>query len=368
METVEDSITIFAEGTFPSPGAIKDNAGQPAVLVGPVMTDGVINEFRFLDEEQTIPVNVSVTAGEVFIVSFKFYDTPPALGPSVVTDTDGCQAGKNAIGPSWTNACDFGISGDFVIRAVIECPGALGACCHANGFCEDDVFEGDCQAFGDVWYTGQNCSGITCGPRGACCMGASCLTLVDPNQCVGIGGDYAGDGTDCDANVCVPGACCDLDTGGCTENFGFQCDALGHDFQGPGTSCDPNPCQQPIGACCFGTACLPNQEEEQCVLATGVWGGAWTDCADNNFDGTADICVSDPCGGQERGDCNGDSSINSLDIDPFVYALIDPGQFNVDHGPLMWECVADINCDGSMNSLDIDPFVECLTGGCAACP
>ena len=74
------------------------------------------------------------------------------------------------------------------------------------------------------------------------------------------------------------------------------------------------------------------------------------------------------CAGQSRGDCNGDGSINSLDIDPYVEALVDPAQFNLDYDPITWQCAADINCDGSMNSLDIDPFVECLTGGCPDCP
>ena len=76
----------------------------------------------------------------------------------------------------------------------------------------------------------------------------------------------------------------------------------------------------------------------------------------------------DACIGQSRADCNGDGSINSLDIDPFVEALVNPGQFNIDHDLIMWQCVADINCDGSMNSLDIDPFVQCLTSGCPECP
>ena len=366
--SLEDSITIFSDGTFPTPGPVKDNLGQPAILVGPVMTDGGLNEFRFLNEAQTIPIQIPVTAGEVFVVSFKFYNDPdPFNGPSVVTDTDGCQDDKNAIAPPWTDACSLGISGDFVIRAIIECPDPTGACCHADGTCGNGVFEADCQAFGDVWYQDTDCSAITCTPRGACCMGSSCLTLVEPNSCVNIGGLYAGDGTDCNDDVCVLGACCIPETGECIENFGFECDALGGNYEGPGTSCDPNPCPQPPGACCFGYTCIAGQTQLQCLEATGVWGGAYTDCADLNEDGTADVC-EDPCVGQERADCNGDGSINSLDIDPYVEALVDPDQFNMDYSPLTWECVADINCDGSMNSLDTDPFVECLTSGCAACP
>ena len=89
---------------------------------------------------------------------------------------------------------------------------------------------------------------------------------------------------------------------------------------------------------------------------------------DWNGDGIPDECPEDMCFGQQRGDINGDGSINSLDIDPFVLSLTDPGQYNLDYAPLQWRCTADINCDYSINSLDIDPFIACLTGGCPDCP
>ena len=79
--------------------------------------------------------------------------------------------------------------------------------------------------------------------------------------------------------------------------------------------------------------------------------------------------ITGGCGDQTRGDTNGDGTINALDIDPFVQALINPPQYNIDYAPLRWECTCDINCDGVMNALDIDPFVQCLTGGgCPPCP
>ena len=86
-------------------------------LLGPLMVDGALNEF-------TVPFPIAVEQNQTFVVSFKFFETPPALGPSVVTDTDGCQAGKNgifAIPGGWTSSCSFGVSGDFVIRAVVNC-------------------------------------------------------------------------------------------------------------------------------------------------------------------------------------------------------------------------------------------------------
>lgn len=117
--SIEDSITISKAGAFPVPGS------QLAFLEAPYMTPGFLNEFRYLDEAGTIPLQVAVLKDELFVVSFKFYENPsPIFGPSVVTDVNGCQAGKNgifAIPGGWKNACALGISGDFVIRAVVDC-------------------------------------------------------------------------------------------------------------------------------------------------------------------------------------------------------------------------------------------------------
>lgn len=117
-QSLEDSIKIHDAGFFPTPGTLL------ADIVGPVMTDGVFNEFRFLDENMTVPLMVPVTNGQTFVVSFRFFEDPnETTGPSLVNDTDGCQGGKNAIdaiGLGWINACLF-IGGDWIIRAVVDC-------------------------------------------------------------------------------------------------------------------------------------------------------------------------------------------------------------------------------------------------------
>ena len=122
-DVLGDSITIFEAGTFPVPGS------ELASIIGPVMVDGYFNEF-------TLTTPVPVVLDEVFVVAFKFDQSPiPGYGPSVVTDTDGCQAGKNgifAIPPSiWYNACTLGVTGDFAIRAVVDCVDPL---IFADGF------------------------------------------------------------------------------------------------------------------------------------------------------------------------------------------------------------------------------------------
>jgi hypothetical protein len=117
--TIGHSITISEAATFPTPGVPLE------LLPAPLLTDGFLNEYRFLDKNSTVPLEVPVAQGQTFVVSFQFEDTPPPLGPSVTTDTNGCQAGRNgifAIPPSqWFSACALGVSGDFVIRAVVSC-------------------------------------------------------------------------------------------------------------------------------------------------------------------------------------------------------------------------------------------------------
>ncbi|HET7845329.1 MAG TPA: DUF11 domain-containing protein [Xanthomonadales bacterium] len=119
------SIFIARAGVFPQPGIVQQS------ILGPVMTDGVVNEFRWLDENNTIPVNVPVTLGENFVVAFEFDSPPPAIGPSVVRDVDGCQAGRNMIQADfggtlvWVSSCSLGVGGDWVIRAVVDCPATV---------------------------------------------------------------------------------------------------------------------------------------------------------------------------------------------------------------------------------------------------
>ena len=117
---IHAEISISEAGVFPEPGT------QLEAIIGPVLNDGVFNEYRFLDENSVIPLIVPVTEGEEYVLGFQFDSTPISGGPSLITDVDGCQAGKNAIFATppnaWFDSCLSGVSGDFVIRAVVECP------------------------------------------------------------------------------------------------------------------------------------------------------------------------------------------------------------------------------------------------------
>ncbi|MBN2446158.1 MAG: hypothetical protein JXO22_05510 [Phycisphaerae bacterium] len=355
-DSLEGAIHIYHAPSFPSPGV------ELALLEGPVLSPGWLNEYRYLDEAQSIPLNVAVSAGQEILVTLEFYN-PTNVGnggPSVVRDLDGCQSGRNvlyAIPGGWLNFCSF-LTGDLAIRMVIDCPGVTGACCYASGICANDIEEADCLAeFGAVWYEGQTCDNVTCTARGACCRQGSCLQLVSKTDCQAIGGVYAGDGTDCADSVCVAGACCMPATGECVQNFEFQCDVLGGDFQGIGTTCDPNPCPQPVGACCFGTVCLANQTEDACVGSGGEWAGAETNCSDNNGDSIPDACESSFA----TGDLNCDGVTDVFDIDAFVMAIIDPG----DYAAAYPDCdfmLADCNADDAADVFDIDCFVALIVG------
>lgn len=196
--SLEDSITIYSRGNFPNPGGIKDSFDAPALI------DGGLNEFRYEDENQTIPISVPVNSGEEFVVSLKFFNTNntnPSL-PSIVSDTSGCQPGKNAVkvnGNFWADACSLGVSGDWVIRAIIECGGdPIGAACLPDGSCMEGLTEAETIAMGGFWNgAGSACGDVQC--LGACFIPATeqCVQFDLPT-CDLVGGIWAGPGTtDC---------------------------------------------------------------------------------------------------------------------------------------------------------------------------
>ncbi len=55
--SIENAIHIYDGSTFPTPGT------ELETVVAPVLEDGWLNEFRYLDDNMTIPLSVPVTAG-----------------------------------------------------------------------------------------------------------------------------------------------------------------------------------------------------------------------------------------------------------------------------------------------------------------
>lgn len=136
-------VQIFWKSLFPPPGApavVQDsvsvwlplggpNGTSPAVRIfesdPPQMVDGFLNEFDFGLESPPI----LVPAGSNFFAGLVFSEAPSVFaGPSVVTDTAGCQPGTSWVyenGFNWRDLCTFRDlfgrppSGTFVIRVVV---------------------------------------------------------------------------------------------------------------------------------------------------------------------------------------------------------------------------------------------------------
>ncbi len=118
---LETAITVSSAGVFPAPGATL------ATIVAPALADGVLNEFRYLDPSfDTMPLQVSVTAGQTFVVDLEFLNTNAGnqFASSIEIDLDGTLPGVNSIfvvGPNtWLDSQLLGVTGDFGIRAIIK--------------------------------------------------------------------------------------------------------------------------------------------------------------------------------------------------------------------------------------------------------
>lgn len=289
--STEAAIHIHDGDTFPTPGT------ELETLLGPVLTDEALNEFRYLDQQQTIPLNIPVSSGQQFYVTLEFANPTDILNgtPSVFRDVDGCQTGKNAlyaIPGGWANFCVY-LAGDLVIRAVVDCDALTGACCLPDGGC-DTLTASECAAAGGTYEgDGVDCGSVSCPqPEAACCFETTggCLDLTEAD-CAVAAGIWAGAGTECATYVCFPiGACCLLDAT-CVDGVGpAECEAMGGVFQGDGTDCATVECPEPQGACCFSSGGCLALTEADCTTAAGSWAWAGSDCSDDDGNGTADAC------------------------------------------------------------------------------
>jgi hypothetical protein len=110
-QSLEEAIRIYAAG-LPDPGTPIFS------LDGPVLTDGVINEYNLEPE----PGEITIASGP-FTVVLEFFNSNSGsiFSPSMVHDGNGCQPGKNvvyAIPGGWFNACVLGIGGDWIVYAI----------------------------------------------------------------------------------------------------------------------------------------------------------------------------------------------------------------------------------------------------------
>lgn len=186
-QSLEDSIDIYRSGDFPDPGDLAQE------ILGPLLTDGVLNEYRYLDENNTVPLLVPVDPSETFVVALTFANTPnPVEGPSVVIDDDGMEPGRNAIYAAlgggefqWFSNATFNVDGDWVIRAVVDCQSAP---------TEADVSVAI--AADPAWYTPGQALAYTITVANAGPAAAANTTVVDafPSALTGVAWTCAGSG------------------------------------------------------------------------------------------------------------------------------------------------------------------------------
>ena len=118
-DSLEMAVNIYSGGAFPTPGAILSS------VTGPTLSDGAFNEFRFEDPpSDTVPINVSVTTGQVVVVGLEILNQSNgnAFAASTSFDQDGCQTNRNAVFADpggWADACTLGVTGDWAIRAIV---------------------------------------------------------------------------------------------------------------------------------------------------------------------------------------------------------------------------------------------------------
>ncbi|MCB9897715.1 MAG: hypothetical protein H6825_06915 [Planctomycetes bacterium] len=103
---------------------VWDNANLPSGLGSPIYTSADLQMGAgFLNTQDVSFLNLTVNGP--FTVGVEIVDSGQQFGltsPTLVTDTNGCQNGKNWVRQTngvWANLCAFGVSGDLVIRALV---------------------------------------------------------------------------------------------------------------------------------------------------------------------------------------------------------------------------------------------------------
>jgi len=213
----------------------------------------------------------------------------------------------NCVNTANSSSCDI-LGGIYSAGELCDTDPCVGACCLWGGGCEemseescDDLKDPDgngewglSDAPGNFLGVGQNCGPITCTPAGSCCLlSDTCVDIANTRDFLDycqliLGGTYR-PGEFC-ADTDCGGACC-LAFSPCSYVPEEQCIALGGTYAGDGVSCDgpdlvPDTGDEPCvfaGACCFGSgSCIDVAVEEHCDNL----GGTYKD---------GEECVDSPC-------------------------------------------------------------------------
>ena len=163
--------------------------------------------------------------------------------------------------------------------------------------------EAHCLAAGGLsWDQGTACEPNPCPRWGACCVAGDCVPDQTKEDCLSMGGQWAGLDTVCDEDLCVKGVCCVSDI------------------------------------------CVPGQTVGDCSSVGGEWAGLFTTC----FTGICPVC--------DDGDQDRDGDIDLVD-----FAELQTCFGCVDCGGDECKCL-DINNDNTVTLDDFASFQQALTG------
>lgn len=168
--------------------------------------------------------------------------------------------------------------GDDVQCTPNPCPNPpTGACCEGEDCVDGETYYTCVITNGGVWQgANTTCAGTTCDPtRGACCFADGFCDQETEVECVGNSGVWAGLNTDCNETTCPSGACCKPD-GTCAVLRSDGCSAVSGFYQGDGTLCEDENC---LGCCCLDGSALGTMSLADCAVAGGTWYGPNATCA-----------------------------------------------------------------------------------------
>jgi hypothetical protein len=338
------------------------------------------NAFMCVDHDQSNPTNPNNNWLDGLNCGLGQFNCPPGNSGALIWGTF-TQMGTNPF------PCEP--HGDWVMRATwqsVNCQAGVGACCHADGSCVQDLAT-NCTGAG-MTYEGDNvqCANVTCPvPTGACCFSnGNCLARTSAS-CTSLGGTWLGAGTTCNGSLCPTGACCFAD-GSCNAGLTSQaCTTQGGTFHGVGVTCAAANCPQPTGACCTGNGGCDILSQGDCAVVGGTWHGTGTTCAVSCPPPTGACCTgSGGCDLLTQSDCgivggvwHGSGSTCADACGPACYANCDNSTttplLNVSDFTCFLQKFAQgnsyANCDQStsvpvLNVADFTCFLQKFAQGC----
>ncbi|MEK6674788.1 MAG: hypothetical protein AABZ47_03940 [Planctomycetota bacterium] len=293
---------LCGSGTYPFDNSVSSTSvyGQNTTIAAcnhPVFGSGIDGDLFYCWTADCNGLAVISTCGQTTLdtkIAFYAQTSPNVCAcPAVNPPPDALCCMDDSCGVQTQFACEVECGHQYMIQLgtnpgtgigsgtfTITCQGAPcpceEACCLPDGSCQM-MNPMQCVAVG-----GQPLGpGSSCLPNEACCLPFFQCQDMEPNCCAARGGTPGGPGTACSG----PEECC-FANGNNQIQDPVCCLAAGGNPQGPGTgqvSLAPTACCLPDGSCQFINPYC-------CDDIGGTDMGPGTDCSDNDGDGRADIC------------------------------------------------------------------------------